>query len=57
MTINELIEELMLVPEEKRNLPIYVSERDTSDQYEVGSVSLYDYDSDHDKENMLGINY
>lgn len=55
MTIEELIDELLKVPEEKRNLPIYVYDYKAGDNIEVDSVSLFNGLSEHTKENMLSI--
>lgn len=57
MTIAELIKELEKVPVDKRDLPVYTSSNKTSEQYFVTSVSVYDEDEEHSKENMLGINF
>ena len=57
MTIAELIKELEKVPVDKRDLPVYTSSNKDLEQYLVTSVSVYDEDEEHDKENMLGINF
>lgn len=57
MTIQEAIDRLSQVPENKRNLPLYVCDLETSNNYEVSNVSLYDDMGKHDEENMLAIDF
>lgn len=57
MTINELIAELFAIPEDKRDLPIYVCNTETVDNFQASSVSLYDPDATHDEDNPLGIDF
>lgn len=56
-TINDLIATLQEVPEEKRNLPIYVCDEESSDNFPVISVSRYDQAEDYGETNPLGINF
>lgn len=56
MSIQDVIDELMSIQKEKRDLPLYVSNED-GDNLLIKSISLYDIDSEHSKENMLGVNY
>lgn len=55
MTIQELIEELLKVPENKRHLPIYVYDYEVSDNLEISGISLYDESVEHSSENMLSV--
>ena len=57
MTIQEAIERLSQVPENKRNLPLYVCDLETSNNYEVSNISLYDDMGKHDEKNMLAIDF
>lgn len=54
MTISELIKELSKF--KNKDLPIYVTLPNYFDNIEVTSVSLYDNEENHDKNNPLGIN-
>lgn len=56
-TINDLISTLQEVPEEKRNLPIYVCDEDSSDNFPVKAVSRYDQAEDYGETNPLGITF
>ena len=57
MTIQEVIEELMKVPESKRNLPLYVCDLETSDNFEIRAITLYDYGEEHTNTNMLACDF
>lgn len=56
-TINELITALQEVPEDKRDLPIYVCDDETCDNMPVISVSRFDQDQDYGPDNPLGIDF
>lgn len=56
-TINDLISTLQEVPEEKRNLPIYVCNEESSDNFPVKSVSRHDTAEGYGETNPLGINF
>ena len=57
MTIQEMIEKLQKVPEDKRDLEIYVCDYDTANNYKIDSISVFDSDCEHNEENVLGINF
>jgi len=57
MTIEQLIEQLQQLPAPEKKLKLYVSERDTNNQYEIKSLSLFDSEEKHSEYNMLGIDY
>lgn len=57
MTIQEAIDRLSQVPEDKRNLPLYVCDLETSNNYEISNISLYDDMEKHDEKNMLAIDF
>lgn len=57
MNIQEIIDKLNEVSEEKRNLPLYVCDMESGDNHEISSVSLFDENEDHSKENILGLNF
>lgn len=54
MTIKELIEELEKVPEELKNLDIYVFENESS--VKVIGISLFNDEEKHSKDNPLSLN-
>ena len=56
-TINDLIAALQEVPEDKRDLPIYVCDDETCDNMPVISVSRFDQDQDYGPDNPLGIDF
>lgn len=56
-TIEEMIKVLNEVPEDKRNLKIYVCDYNTSNNYEVDSITVFDEDAEHSEENVLGIDF
>ena len=57
MTIQEAIDELMKVPENKRNLPLYVCDLETSDNFEIIHITLFDSDEEHTDANMLACDF
>jgi len=57
MTIEQLIEQLQQLSAPEKKLKLYVSERDTNNQYEIKSLSLFDSEEKHSEYNMLGIDY
>lgn len=56
MEIRELIKQLSQLPEEKKGLPLYVSNEE-GDNFKVESLSLYDEYAPHSEENPLGANF
>lgn len=57
MTIQEAIDRLCAVPEEKRNLPLYACDLNTCDNFAIKSISLFDSDKKHSEENMLACDF
>lgn len=57
MTIQEVFDILSKVPKDKRNMPLYVCDLEYSDNHIVKDISLYDNTKEHDKENILAIDF
>ena len=57
MTIEQLIKQLQRLPVQEQKLKLYVSDKETDNQYEIKSLSLFDSDEKHSEYNMLGIDY
>lgn len=57
MTIEQLIKQLQQLPVQEQKLKLYVSDKETDNQYEIKSLSLFDSDKKHSEYNMLGIDY
>lgn len=57
MTIEQLIKQLQQLPVQEQKLKLYVSDKETDNQYEIKSLSLFDSDEKHSEYNMLGIDY
>ena len=57
MTIQEVIDRLNEVPESKRGLKLYVCDSENGDNFDINSITKFDSDSIHSKENMLGCNF
>lgn len=57
MTIQEVIDELMKVPESKRNLPLYVCNFETCDNFEVRAISCFDNTREHSEFNILACDF
>lgn len=55
MTINEVIKFLSGLPEEEKNLPLYVFSDNSS--LEIRGISLYDSEDVHSKDNPLSIDF
>lgn len=56
-TINDLLAALLAVPEDKRDLPIYVCDDEHADNSPVTSVSLYDQGEGCGEDNPLSIHF
>lgn len=56
MTIEQIIELLNKLPESEKKLQLYACDKE-GNNYPIESISLYDTDAKHSKENPLGLNY
>lgn len=56
MTINDLIEALLAIPEDKRHLVAHAC-NEQGDNFPINSVSAYDGDAEISEENPLGLNF
>lgn len=57
MTIQEVIDRLNEIPKSERDLPLYVCNSETNDNFVINSITKFDSDTIHSKDNILGCNF
>lgn len=57
MTIQEVIDRLNEIPESERGLTLYVCNSETNDNFVINSITKFDSDEAHSKDNVLGCNF